>query len=175
MKELHIEPQQPNVAKGDKSAAHETRATQTLSQTECLWDKHAPSRNIKCVHRRAHITQGTGIKLIPSQYPCGTRTRHDMPSGGGRKVCSRGVETEWYTLRPCGWPSGLAYCVSVTFSSPATERRGDGWMETEEGIAVGLKAARAQCHQFDGCTVFCVVFCQSLSLSLSHPAFVEKG
>lgn len=40
-------------------------------------------------------------------------------------------------------------------------------METEEGIAVGLKAARAQCHQFDGCTVFCVVFCQSRSLSLS--------
>lgn len=66
-------------------------------------------------------------------------------------------------LRPCGRPSGLAYCVSVTLSGPARERNmGDGWMETEGEIAVGLKAARAQWHQFDGC-----ILCSALALSLA--------
>lgn len=112
MKELHIEPQQPNLAKGEKSTARETHAY-------TCWDslKHTAKQvhfrdGHACPHMHAETTTCTRMHIDHARrdlshtdtiaVPCGTRTRHGVPSGAGRRVCKRGVEAEWYMLRPCG-------------------------------------------------------------------------
>ncbi len=61
VKELHIEPQQPNLAKGEKSAAHETQAfdcrdsRKTHNQTRALKGQaHAHTRTHAYPNTRAH-------------------------------------------------------------------------------------------------------------------------
>lgn len=81
------------------------------------------------------------VTLIPSRFPCGISVTHGMPSGVGRRVCSKTVWAEWYMLWPCGWPSGLARWVSLTLSCLFCRngRRG----ESEREIAAGLRAVRS--------------------------------
>lgn len=56
-RELHIEPQQPNLAKGEKSAAHETRAfdcwdtRKHTTKQERFRDKHTRSH----AHTQTHV------------------------------------------------------------------------------------------------------------------------
>lgn len=92
-KKLHIEPQQLNLSKGEKSAAHETRAFEcwdsgkhTTKQEHLRTSTHTHIRIAKHTCTRT-MPQGTRVTLLPTQSPCGTRTRHGMPSGVGRRVC----------------------------------------------------------------------------------------
>lgn len=93
--ELHIEPQQPNLANGEKSAAQERKAFDFKTHTKKkmhLRDAHTRLHSHTKTSTLTHtctwtMPQGTRVTPILSQSPCGTRTRHGMPSGVGRRVC----------------------------------------------------------------------------------------